>query len=226
VLRARLRILHDTRTLTSGAGGENNREVARLGQVTVVVMLALMAAEQGFAAQPLPLTARVIAHGELAGFGPFGPAHLKTFTTPASFLAAYQKAATPSQVSEWVALLKREGFVAVAAEQLGSLTANRGGLSWAMELRSSADAHSELAKEVRSDESHGPVSRFVVGGIPTASAFRLGTSSSGGDNILFSDGRFLYFVGVGWSTGAKPARAALIAAAQTLYKRVRGHATT
>jgi hypothetical protein len=95
-----------------------------------------------------------------------------------------------------------------------------------MELGSSAGAQSELAKEVRSDESHGPVSRFVVDGIPTASAFRLGTSSSGGDNILFSDGRFLYFVGVGWSTGAKPARAALIAAAQTLYKRVRGHATT
>jgi hypothetical protein len=212
--------------LTSGEGGENNREVARLGQVTVVVMLALTAAEPGFAARPLPLTARLIAHGELAGFGPFGPAHVKTFTTPASFLAAYQQAATPSQVSEWVALLKREGFVAVAAEQLGSLTANRGGLSWAMELGSSADAQSELAKEVRSDESHGPVSRFVVGGIPTASAFRLGTSSSGGDNILFSDGRFLYFVGVGWSAGGQPARAALIAAAQTLYKRVRGHATT
>ena len=70
------------------------------------------------------------------------------------------------------------------------------------------------------------MSRFVVGGIPTASAFRLGTSSSGGDNILFADGRFLYFVGVGWSTGAKPARTALIAAAQTLYKRVRGPATT
>ena len=166
----------------------------------VVVMLALVVAEQGFGAQPLPLTARVIAHGELAGFGPFGPAHVQTFTTPASFLAAYQQAATPSQVSEWVASLKREGFVAVAAEQLGSLTANRGGLSWAMELGSSAGAQSELAKEVRSDEGHGPVSHFVVGGIPTASAFRLGTSSSGGDNILFSDGRFLYFVGVGWST--------------------------
>jgi hypothetical protein len=200
--------------------------VARVGLVAVVAMLAFAAAEQGFGAQPLPLTARVIAHGELAGFGPFGRAHVRTFTTPASFLAAYQRAATPSQVSAWVALLKREGFVAVAAEQLGSLTPNRGGLSWAMELGSSADAHSELVKEVRSDESHGPVSRFLVGGIPTASGFRLGTSSSGGDNILFSDGRFLYFVGVGWSTGGKPARAALIAAAQTLYKRVRGHATT
>jgi hypothetical protein len=66
----------------------------------------------------------------------------------------------------------------------------------------------------------------VVGGIATASGFRLGNSSSGGDNIVFSDGRFLYFVGVGWSAGAKPARGALIAAAQMLYKRVRGHATT
>ena len=94
-----------------------------------------------------------------------------------------------------------------------------------MELGSPADAHSELVKEVRSDESHGSASRFAVGGIPTASAFRLGNSSGGGDNILFSDGRFLYFVGVGWSDGGKPARAALIAAAQTLYKRVRGHAT-
>jgi hypothetical protein len=193
--------------------------------VTLVVMLALIAAQPGFAAQPLPLTARVIAHGELAGFGPFGPAHVQTFRTPAAFLAAYQQAATPSQVTEWVALLRREGFVAVAAEQLGSLKANRGGLSWAMELGSPADAKSELAKEVRIDESHGPVSRFVVGGIPSAAAFRVGTSSNGGDNILFSDGRFLYFVGAGWNVGGRPARAALIAAAQTLYKRVRGHAS-
>jgi hypothetical protein len=131
----------------------------------------------------------VIGHGELAGFGPFGPAHVKTFTTPTSFLAAYQQAATPSQLSEWAALLKREGFVAVAAEELGSLTANRGGLSWAMELGPSADARSELLKEVRSDESHGLASRFNVGGIPRASAPCLGTSSGGGgDNILFTDG--------------------------------------
>jgi hypothetical protein len=218
--------LDDARTLTSGAGRKNNRAVARLGLVTLVAMLAVSAAEQGFGASPLPLTARVIAYGELAGFGPFGPAHVQTFRTPASFLAAYQQAASPSQVSEWVALLRREGFVAAAAEQLGSQTPNRGGLSWAMELGSSADARSELAKEVRSDERHGPVSRFVVDGIPAAYGFRLGTTSSGGDNILFSDGRFLYFVGVGWSTGARPARAALIAAAQSLYKRVRGHATT
>jgi hypothetical protein len=215
--------------LTSGAGRQNSRDVVRLGQVTVVVMvvmLAVTAAKQAFGAGPLPLTARVIRHGELAGFGPFRPPHVQTYTTPASFLLAYGQLETPSQLSDWIASLKRGGFVAGAAEQLGSLTANRGGLSWAMELGSSAAARSELAKEVLNYERHGHVSRFVVGGIPRASAFRLGTSSSGGDNILFSDGRFLYFVGVTWSKGAKPARAALIAAAQTLYKRVRGRATT
>jgi hypothetical protein len=162
----------------------------------------------------------VIAHGEFAGFE---PAHVQTFTTPASFLADYQPPATPAQVSAWVALLRREGFVAAAAEQLRARTNNGGGLSWAMELGSPAAAKSELTKEVRSDERHGPVSRFVVRAVPSAVAFRLGTSSSGGDNVLFTDGRFLYFVGNGWSTGGKPARAALIAAAQTLYKRVHGH---
>jgi hypothetical protein len=95
-----------------------------------------------------------------------------------------------------------------------------------MELGSPADAKSELLKETRSDTAQGFVSRFVVGGVPVVRAFRLGTSSSGGDNILFSDGRFLYFVGEGWSTGGMPARPALIAAAQTPYKRIRGHAAT
>jgi hypothetical protein len=204
---------------------DKNRKMHRLGKVTVAVMvamLALAAAEQGFGAEPtpLPLTARVIAPGELAGFP---PSRVRTFTTPASFLAAYQQLETPSQASAWAALLKREGFVAVVTEDLALQAANRGGLSWAMELGSSADARSELLKEVRSDESHGVTSRFGVDGIPTASAFRQGTSSSGGDNVLFSDGRFLYFVGVGWQNGAKTDRAALIAAAHALYKRVRGH---
>lgn len=200
--------------------------MARLGMAALVLTVALAAAGPAPGAQPLPLSTRVIAHGEFAGFGPFGPPRLQTFTSPATFLSSYQQSATPSRVSAWVALLHREGFVAVVAEQLGSLTANRGGLSWAMELGSPAGAKSELAQEVRSDESHGPFSRFVVGGIPTVSAFRLGTSSSGGDNILFSDGRFVYFVGYGWSNAGTPARAALITAAKTLYKRVHGHPTT
>jgi hypothetical protein len=199
--------------------------VSRLGMAALVSMLVLASGTPGLGAppKPLPLSARVIAHGEFAGFGPFGPPHLQTFRSATTFLRQYQQASTPSQVSAWVALLHREGFVAVVVEQLGSLTANRGGLSWAMELGSPADARSEVAKEVAEDQAHGPVSRFSVGGIPRVSAFRLGTSSNGGDNILFADGRFAYFVGIGWSNGGKPARAALIAAARSLYERVHGH---
>jgi hypothetical protein len=44
--------------------------------------------------------------------------------------------------------------------------------------------------------------------------------------VLTLTGVLVYFVGIGWSGGGKPARAALIAAAQKQYKRVRGHATT
>jgi hypothetical protein len=192
--------------------------------VALLSVLVLASGDPGLAApsKPLPLSARVIAHGEFAGFGPFGPPHLQTVRSAAAFLGQYQQASTPSEVSAWAALLHREGFVAVVVEQLGSLTANRGGLSWAMELGSPAGARSEVAKEVAEDQTHGPVSRFRVGGIPTVSAFRLGTSSNGGDNVLFADGRFAYFVGSGWSNGAKPARAALIAAARSLYTRVHG----
>jgi hypothetical protein len=199
--------------------------VSRLGIVALVLMLALACGEASLGGQPkpLPLSARVIAHGEFVGFGPFGRPHLQTFRSAAAFLAAYQQASTPSQASAWVALLHREGFVAVVVEQLGSLTAHRGGLSWAMELGSPADAESEVAKEVAEDQSHGPAARFRVGGIPRVSAFRLGTNSNGGDNILFADGRFAYFVGDGWNNGGTPARAALIAAADSLYKRVHGH---
>jgi len=191
--------------------------------VMVLLVLALAAAGQAVSAapQPLPLTARVTTRDELPGFT---PAQVRTFTTPAAFLAAYQTEETPAQRSAWIALLKREALVAVATEDLqGTSNGTWGGLSWAMELGSAADARSELLQEVRSDESHGPAARFDVTGIPDASAFHEGTGAGGGDNILFSDGRFLYFVGEGWNTSPRPARAALIAAARSLYRRVHGH---
>jgi hypothetical protein len=91
---------------------------------------------------------------------------------------------------------------------------------------SAAAAKSELARREPGTESRGRVSRFVVPGLPRASAFRVGTSSDGDDSIWFTDGRFLYFVGMGWGNGARPARAALIVAAESLYERVHSHATT
>jgi hypothetical protein len=111
-----------------------------------------------------------------------------------------------------------------AAEQLGSLKPYRGALRWVIELGSPAGARAEAARVVANTRAGGyPFAPFRVIGIPGAVGYRAGTSSQSGDNILFADGRFAYLVGDGWSPGGKPARAALIAAAQNLYKRVRGH---
>jgi hypothetical protein len=70
-----------------------------------------------------------------------------------------------------------------------------------------------------------PVAAFPVGGIPDARGYHLAGSGSGGDNVVFADGPFVYLVGVGWSAKAKntPTRAQLIAAATRLYKRLHGH---
>jgi hypothetical protein len=60
---------------------------------------------------------------------------------------------------------------------------------------------------------------------PHARGFHDTRPGFAGDNIVFSDGPFLYLVGDGWAAGATnpPVRARLLAAATRLYKRVRGH---
>ena len=66
---------------------------------------------------------------------------------------------------------------------------------------------------------------FPVEGIPGAAGFHLvGGASFEGDNIAFADGPYVYLVGQGWGVNVRPAasRAVLVAAAQSLYKRVHG----
>jgi hypothetical protein len=199
--------------------------MARPSATALLLILAVVASGPALAAQPkpLPLNARLIAHGEFAGFGPFGPAHVTTFRNARAWVAGNTQL-TPTQVSNAVAALHREGFVAAATEQLGSLKPYRGGLSWVTELGSTAKARAEVARTIAITRAAGyPFAPFKVIGIPGAVAYRAGTSSQGGDNILFADGRFAYLVGDGWGPGGKPARPALIAAAQNLYKRVHGH---
>ena len=199
--------------------------VARLPAPALLLIVAAVASGTALAAQPkpLPLNARLIAHGEFAGFGPFGPAHVQTFRTARAWVGGNTQL-TPTQVSNAVAALHREGFVAAAAEQLGSLKRYRGGLSWVTELGSPAKARAEVARTIAITRAAGyPFAPFKVIGVPGAVAYRAGTSSQGGDNVLFADGRFAYLVGDGWSTGGTPARPALIAAVQSLYERVHGH---
>jgi hypothetical protein len=87
--------------------------MARL-RAALLLILAVVTSGQALAAQPkpLPLNARLIAHGEFAGFGPFGPAHVKTLRNARAGVVGDTQL-TPTQVSSAVTALHREGFVAV-----------------------------------------------------------------------------------------------------------------
>jgi hypothetical protein len=137
---------------------------------------------------------------------------------------------TPAQASARLARFRREGFVAVLRRQLGTPTQEPwGGLSWVMQLGSASSARAELAANVRDEQSgskppKSTYTAFRVNGIPGARGYHLTSPGSAGDNVVFADGPFVYFVGFGWSAKTKdmPTRTQLIAAATRLYKRVRG----
>ncbi len=63
---------------------------------------------------------------------------------------------------------------------------------------------------------------FTVAAIPGASGFGGAHNGSTGYNVAFADGAYYYLVGAGWPTGtpSPPTRAALITAAEDLYRRV------
>ncbi len=198
----------------------------RRSATVAVLAIAVLVCAAAKAAQlkPLPLNTRVIAQGEFTGFRPSGKPQVRTVTDAKTWVQN-DPHLSKTQVSAQVAALHREGFVAVASEQLGSTDSNRGGLSWAMELGSVKGARAEVARDSSASNpaNLGHAGVFAVAGIPSAIGLRLGGTGSGGENVLFADGRFAYLVGDGWSNGAKPAHAALIAAARKLYARVHGH---
>jgi hypothetical protein len=157
------------------------------------------------ALKPLPLSARVIERGELAGFGPFRPGgNTKLFTSAKQWVGG-DTSLTAAQATARIARLRREGFKALLAEQLGSLKPQRGGLSWVMQLGSAASARAELVAALRDNESQtsSTYTAFSVAAIPGARGFHAVGGGFVGDNILFADGPFLYLVGDGWSAGVK-----------------------
>jgi hypothetical protein len=196
--------------------------------VTAVSGVALAAG----ALSPLPLSARVIQHGELPGFGPFGPPQTTLVKTAKKWVSG-DRSYTPAQASAAIAALQRGGFKTVLVEQLGSLTKYWGGVSWVMQLGSAASARAQLAADVRhwagmNKPPKNIYTAFPVSTIPGARGYFLGgTGGNGfvGDNVEFADGPFLYLVGDGWKRGMNntPLRSSLIAAAGKLYKRVHNH---
>jgi hypothetical protein len=205
--------------------------VRRSGSLGLVLAVACAATGTAMAApRPLPLSARVIQPGEFPGFLALPGQSTTLYKSPKQWVSVDTNL-TPAQVSARTARLRREGFVALLSRQLGTQTPEPwGGLSWVMQLRSAASARAELAANVRDAASMSkPPKRsytaFPVGGIPGARGYHLTSPGGVGDNVLFADGPFVYFVGFGWSGNPKsrPTRAQLLAAATRVYKRIHGH---
>lgn len=176
--------------------------------------------------KPLPLRDRVIRPGEFPGFVRQRPVLFKSVKRWVSTAGL-----TAAEAARWTATLRRDGFRAALREDLLPETgSDRAALSWVVRFRSAAAARSEVGTTMRlaaiinkkPGRSH---KTFQVDAIPGARGIHDTGPHGVGENIVFSDGPFLYLVGNRWDTGATnpPTRARLLAAAIRLYKRVRGH---
>jgi hypothetical protein len=211
----------------------DTRTVRRLGVMALAVVFVILAAgTAGAALKPLPLSARLIQHGEFPPFLSLPGQSTTPYKTSNQWVAV-DTSLTAAQTLAEVARLNGEGFVALLSRQLGTPQKEPwGGLSWVMQLHSAAAAKSELAANVRdastTSKSPDTYTAFKVREIPDARGYYLTSPSGDGDNVVFAAGPYLYFLGVGWSAKPKntPTKAQLVTAATRLYKRVEGHPPT
>ncbi len=162
---------------------------------------------------------RVLTAGELAGFAPQGRRALGI--NAASW--THEEQLPPAQGASETARLQRLGFIAGVRERLTPAGGGPAeGLSVVEQLRAADAARAELAAEVSQVHAHGRVTAFAVPGIPGARGFASSGAQSSGVNVAFVDGSYYYLVGAGWPAGYPhpPTQAALIAAAESLYRRV------
>jgi hypothetical protein len=157
----------------------------------------------------------VLRAGDLPGFV---PGHLTLSTSAQSWVAEEP----PDQRASEAASLKALGFVAGLDEQLAPSkggVADEGGVSLVEQFRSAQGANHEIAAQLKQALRRGE-SAFTVARIPGARGF--GYSGSTTDaNVEFAVGPYYYLVGFGTGGAGRPTRAQLIAAAQSLYSRVR-----
>lgn len=195
-----------------------------------MVGVLLVVAWSGVAAaspKPLPSSARLLRPGDFAGFTLEAPKPFKT----AKAWVALNTSLTPAQARAQVASLTREGFKELLAEYLDDAQGRGNGLSFVMQLGSAASARAELAAEVRNAKAQGQAAEtFRISAIPGAVGFGADRGNpgnyTGGENIVFTDGPFLYLAGNAWSGSTRtknPRHVALIEATTKLYKRVHGH---
>jgi hypothetical protein len=179
--------------------------------------------------KPLPLNARVIQQGEFPPFLSLPGQSTTLYNSPTKWVNG-DTSLTHAESTAEIAQLRMEGFVAVLSPQLGTAQQEPfGGLSWVMQLRSSTAAAAALAANVQEAKTSlrppNTYAAFQVTGIPGGRGYYASSAGGAGDNLVFADGPFLYFVGFGWNAKPKnlPTQAQLLAAASRLYKRVHGH---
>jgi hypothetical protein len=184
----------------------------------IVVLAAVVAA-----ASSLPLGARLIHRGEFPGLRP--ELSTQSYKTTKAWVSL-DPLLSPARKSAEIARLKHEGFAGVRLEYLDRGADAHSGVSWVMQLGSSASARAELKASFAQDlrVAKGKATAFAVPTVPGARGYRISAGGLFGDNVYFADGSFLYLVGQNWSSRNKklPTRAALITAVQNLYTRVHG----
>jgi len=153
--------------------------------------------------------------GELPGFVPRG--HLALSTSAQSFVAELP----PQERAPEVAKLKALGFVAAVSERLTGSTGLAGeeAVSLVEQYRSPDGASGQVTSQSKQALEHN-ASTFAVAGIPGARGF--GAANDVDSNVAFSVGPYYYIVGVSAPSQSESRRVQLIAAAQSLYGRVRG----
>ena len=152
----------------------------------------------------------VLLAGDLAGFVPHG------YRAPSTSAQSWVAEFPPAQRASEAARLNALGFIAGITEQLAPAkgAVNEEAISLVEQFRSAHGASAEIAAQIKQALAHGE-SAFAAAGIPGARGF----GSSRDANIAFSVGAYYYLVGFESGTAT---RAQLIAAAQSLYRRVGG----
>ena len=142
----------------------------------------------------------------------------KSFKTAEAWVAG-DTSLTPVQARAQVARMTHEGFKELLAEFFDDAQGPGDGLSFVMQLGSLH--RREPNSRQRFATRTATLLTFRVSTIPGA----VGFGGSGGENIVFADGTFLYLVGNAWAARSthNPRHAALIAATTKLYQRVHGH---
>jgi len=195
----------------------NSRPTLRMDALVgalALLCVCAFAAPAADAAATLTLQQRVLRPNEFKGFRPIGSHPL------------IKRIATWSGGYLPVAALHKNGFVAGVREQLHSRTLNADALSVAAQFKTAKGARAEILAELSYFRARvGAYEPFSVSTIPGAHGYESTGGGATGYNVLFSDGRFQYLVGAGFSSSATktPSKAQLIATAAELYHRVRGH---